>query len=441
MIVSRRQPWDPAMDMYNAISFVGILALMAFAWLLSTNRRKCNLRVICWGVGIQLALGVLVFRVPQTRGVFLRLDGVVKALIEAAKGGQQFVFGSVGVDKKDFFVLAFHALPLIIVFSAVMALLYHWRIMPVIIRGFAWFFSRVMRVSGAESLCAASNIFVGIESATAVRPYLRAMTRSEFCTILTAGMATVASSTLAIYVDRLEELFTGIAGHLISASVLSAPAAIVLSKILLPETAQPATLGKKVVVHYEREPGAFAAIISGATAGMKLVVGIVALLIAFLGIVGMVDLGIGAATGPFGAKLTLVQILGYVMRPFAIVMGVPPGDAALVGDMLGTRLVLTEIPAYEALAKSIKAGAFAHERSPVIAAYALCGFAHVASLAIFVGGISALVPGRRKDLAVVGPRALLAATLACLMTGAVAGAFYHRPETIIKLAATAAAGP
>ena len=429
------------MDMYNAISFMGILALMAFAWLLSTNRRKVNLRVICWGVGIQLLLGLLIFRVPQMRGVFLRLDKVVKALIEAAKGGQHLVFGSVGVDTKDFFVLAFHALPLIIVFSAIMALLYHWRIMPVIIRGFAWFFSRVMRVSGAESLCAASNIFVGIESATAVRPYLRAMTRSEFCTILAAGMATVASSTLAVYVGYLKELFVGIAGHLISASVLSAPAAIVLSKILLPETEQPATLGEKVVVHYEREPGAFAAIISGSMAGVKLVVGIVALLIAFLGIVGMVDLGIGAATAPFGAKLTLVQILGYVMRPFAIIIGVPWNDAAHVGNLLSMRLVATEIPAYKTLAEMITTGQFAHARSPVIAAYALCGFAHVASLAIFVGGMAALVPSRRKDLAAVGPRALLAATLACLMTGAVAGAFYHTPETIIKVATTAAAGP
>ena len=430
------------MDMYTAVSFAGIFALMAVAWLLSSNRRKLNLRVICWGVGIQLLLGLLVFRAPWSRQAFEKVDSSVRAVLDATREGQEFVFGPLAdMNRTGGFVLALQGLPLIIVFSAIMALLYYWGVMPVIIRGFSWFFTRLMKISGAESLCAASNIFVGIESATAIRPYLRAMTRSEFCTILTAGMATIASSTLGLYVLRLQQAFPNIAGHLISASILSAPAAIVMSKILIPETDQPVTLGKKVKFHYERESGPFEAIISGAMAGVKLVVGIVALLIAFIGMVELINVGLGACGKEFGLELSLTKVLGYVMWPFAVLMGVPPEDAMLVGDMLGTRLVLTEIPAYEALAKSIKVDAFAHGRSPVITAYALCGFAHVASLAIFAGGISALVPGRRKDLAAVGPRALLAATLACLMTGAVAGAFYHTPETIIQAATTAAAGP
>ena len=384
-----------------------------------------NRRVICWGVGIQLALGMFVFWTDLSRRFFLWLNDKVVAFLDAAQAGQKFLFGPLADSAKTAgFVLALQALPVIIFFAALMALLYHWRIMPLIVRGFAWVFTRLMRVSGAESLCTASNIFVGIESATTVRPYLREMTRSELCTILTAGMATVASSTLAIYVLFLGEVFPTIAGHLISASILSAPAAIVMSKILLPEDGQPVTLGRSVAPHVEREPSAIASVISGAMAGVKLVVGICALLIAFLGLIAVVDLALGAFGGLIHVELSITRILGYVFRPLAAVIGVPWNDAGLVGEMLGTRFVATEVPAYMRLAEIMKAGRFVHPRSEVVTAYALCGFAHVASLAIFVGGIAALVPERRKELAAVGPRALLAATLACLMTGAVAGTFF-----------------
>jgi len=291
-----------------------------------------------------------------------------------------------------------------------------------------------MRISGAESLCTASNIFVGIESATTVRPYLREMTRSELCTVLTAGMATIASSVLGFYWLILHETFPDIAGHLVSASILSAPAAIVMSKILCPETGEPLTLGHTVEPHVETEPGAIAAVISGALAGVKLVVGIVALLIALLGIIALVDLGLywtgrglDAGLGLFDYTLTvelsLTTLLGWVFRPLAAVIGVTWQDVGVAGELLGQRLVATEVPAYMKLAKLIGEGAL-EPRSRVVIAYALCGFAHVASLAIFVGGIAALVPERRSDLAAVGPRALLAATLACLMTGAVAGTFF-----------------
>ena len=430
------------MDVYNLVSLAGLVVLMGVGWVFSADRRRMNWRVIGFGVGIQLLLGLLVFRAPGSRAAFEWANKAVGRVLDAAKLGQNFVFGPLATEGgfvlsegvQSGFILGFQALPLVIFFAAVMALLYHWRVMPAIIRGFAWVFTRLMRVSGAESLCAASNIFVGIESATAVRPHLAKMTRSEFCTILTAGMATVASSTLVVYIGALEGIFPTIAGHLISASILSAPAAIVMSKILLPETDRPETLGASIELHYDREPGAMAAIVSGATAGVKLVVGIVALLIAFMGMVGVVNLALGAAGGAFEVELSLQILLGHVMRPFAFVTGVPWEDTALVGTMLGERLVATEIPAYFRLAGAIESGAFAHPRSAVVAAYSLCGFAHVASLAIFVGGVSALVPQRRRDLAAVGPRALLGATLACLMTGAVAGTFYHTAETVIRSA-------
>jgi len=427
------------MDAYNLISLGGIVVLMVIAWAFSTDHRRVNIRVVLVGVALQLALAALVFRAPGSRGAFLWLNDAVLALFEAAKAGQRFLFGSVADPSEVGFILAFQALPLAIFFAALMALLYHWRIMPLIIRGFSWFFSRLMRVSGAESLCAASNIFVGIESATTVRPHLSEMTRSEFCTILTAGMATVASTTLGIYVSMLSETFETIAGHLISASILSAPAAIVMSKLLVPETGQPLTLGKATAFHYEKQPGSMAAIINGAMAGVKLVVGICALLIAFLGLLAVANLILGGVGGWFGAPdLSIQMILGYVFYPLAVVVGVPPSDAVQVGRLLGERFVATEIPAYEALAGHITSGAFDHPRTAVVTAYALCGFAHVASMAIFAGGVSALVPSRSKDIAAVAPRALLAATLACLMTGAVAGVFYHTPETVLQAATQAA---
>jgi len=363
-------------------------------------------------------------------------------LLDAASAGQEFLFGPLAVPEGEEtslgFILAIQGLPLIIFFAALMGLLYYWRVMPLIIRGFAWFFSRVMRISGAESLCAASNIFVGIESATAVRPYLARMTRSEFCVILTAGMATVASSVLGVYVSFLSEAFPEIAGHLISASIMSAPAAIVMAKILAPETEEPVTLGQDIQLEYQRDSGAVEAVINGATAGVKLVVGVCALLIAFLGLVALLNLVVGYAGDQISSWLgrdwdwSIEKGLGYLFSPFAYVMGVPSDDVLKVGEMLGDRLIKTELPTYQKLSEMISSGEIRHIRSVVVASYALCGFAHVASLAIFVGGITSLVPERRRDIAQVSWRALLAATLACLMTGAVAGVFYRSGAVVLQ---------
>jgi len=415
------------MDIYNLVSFAGLFVLMALAWVLSKHRRRMNFRCIALGVGMQLGFGLIVFRAPGSRERFEWLNDVVLRVLTAAQAGQAFLFGPLADQAKTGgFVLGIQALPVIIFFSALMGLLYYLRIMPVIIRAFAWVFTKLMRISGAESLCASSNIFVGIESVTTIRPCLHRRTRSEFCTILTAGMATVASSTLAVYVGFLHNVFEGIAGHLISASILSAPAAIVMSKILYPEDGEPVTMGKLVRAEIERESGAIDAIVSGAMAGVKLVVGICALLIAFLGMIALIDLALGGIGGWLGAELSLGRILGYVFRPLAAVIGVPWADCPLAGELLGQRLIATEIPAYVQLNEAINTEQFAHPRSAVVIAYGLCGFAHVASLAIFVGGTAALVPERRKDLASVGPRALLAATLACLMTAAVAGTFFTK---------------
>jgi CNT family concentrative nucleoside transporter len=380
--------------------------------------------VVAAGTLLQLIFAALVFWAPGSRACFAWLNKAVIKLLAASQAGQQFVFGQLGSEECSVgFILAFQALPVIIFFSALMGLLYYWGIMPWIIRLFAWVFTRVMKVSGAESLCTASNIFVGIESLTAIRPYLERMTKSEYCTILTAGMATVASSTMGIYVLFLKDVFPGIAGHLISASILSAPAALVMSKIIFPELEQPETLGLHVKITGSEDAGAVDAIVNGAMAGLKLVGGVIALLIAFLGLLALADILLGWISGKCGCVLSLGGLLGLVFRPFAIMIGIPLQDASFAGNLFGLRLVATEVPAYNQLAIAMTSGQLIHQRTAIIIAYVLCGFAHIASLAIFVGGTVALAPGRRKDIVAVGFRALLAATFACLMTGAVAGVF------------------
>lgn len=423
------------METYNLVSLAGIPVLVALAWLLSTSRRTFNWRLVVWGVLLQMLLAAVVFVFPFGTKLILGVNDVVVTILNSASAGSRFLFGRLALppgttgengEQSLGFFLAFQALPAVVFFSSLMAALYHIGFMPLVIRAFARVFTSLMRISGAESLCASSNIFVGIESALTVRPYLFRMTRSELATILAAGMGTIASSTLAIYVFLLRTQFPTIAGHLVTASLLSAPAAVVMAKILVPETGSPVTMGRSVAPHAEKHGGMMEAVIAGAGAGMRLVAGIAALLLAFLGFVALANLGLGQLGKLVGASASwsVERILGIVFYPFALIIGVPAADASEIAEVIGERLVATEVKSYQTLATLIADGALRHSRSAVLAAYALCGFAHVASLAIFVGGISALVPERTKDLARLGPRALLAATLACLMTACVAGTFF-----------------
>jgi len=427
------------MDIYNLVSFVGIFVLIGVAWLLSTEKRNMNWRVIIWGVLLQLFLALFIFIFPVGSKIFLFLNDLVIKVLDSSMAGAKFVFGRLALppgqvneagEKSIGFILAFQAFPTIIFFSALISILYYFNIMQWIIKGFAYAFTKLMRLSGAESLCTASNIFVGIESTLTIKPYLNRMTLSELCTILTAGMATVASNVLAIYIFSLQEQFPTIAAHLISASLLSAPAALLMSKIIIPESEKPETLGEHVEVHYEKETNVFESIINGANSGVKLIVGIVALLIAVLGLVALLDLILGALGGKINTLIgininwSLKGLLGYLFYPFTLILGVPPSDATIIAQIIGERAVLTEVPAYQHLATIMSENLLEHPRSAVIATYALCGFAHVASMAIFVGGIAALAPGKRQILAKVGFRALIASTLACLMTATVAGTFF-----------------
>ena len=393
------------------------------------------------GTGMQLALGAFVFNSEAGRELLWGLNQGVVSLLGYSMEGVRFLFGPLAVEpgqpQSPGFILAIQYLPTIIFFMAFMALLYHVGVMPFVVRLFSKAFVRLLGTSGAESVGTASTIFVGVESAGAVRPFLDGMTRSELLTLLTACMATVASSTMAIYVGALRGAFPQIAGHLVSASVLSAPAAVVISKIILPETEVPETLGTVPKTLVERKPGLLEAIIAGAMDGVKQVAGISALLVAFLGLVALID-GILGEVGQWlhmdPQNFSLKYFLTLVSWPMTRLMGVPAADSWAVASLLGERVVLTEIPAYLHLAGYIKSGAITEARSVVIASYALCGFTHVASVAVFVGGIGALAPNRLPDLSRLGFVALWAAVLATASTGCVAGIFYAGGWTVLGAA-------
>jgi len=426
------------MGIYNLVSFGGIFAVAGLAWLCSRRKRVVNWRVVLGGIGLQLLIALFIFVVPAGRRFFLFINTIVVKVLESAVAGSSFLFGRLALppgvvneagETSLGYFLIFQALPTIIFFAALVSALYYLRVMPLLVKFFARLFSRTLRVSGAESLCVSSEIFVGVESSLVVRPYLMDMTRSELVTIMTAGMATIASSVLATYVIFLQRFLPTIAGHLVSASFLAAPAALVTSKLVFPETEQPKTMGLNVQPHYDREDNFVTALINGGNAGLRLLGGIAAMLMAFLGLLALLDLVLGWFGGHLNSWLgwhvhwSLKSFLGYLFYPVTLAIGVPPVDAMEISRIIGERTVATELVSYQHLANLMAKGTLVHARSALVASYALCGFAHVASLAIFVGGYSALVPGRVKDISRLAFRALLAATLACLMTAAVAGTF------------------
>jgi len=417
------------MESYNWVSLAGLFVLVALGWALSNNRKAVDFRLVLWALGLQLLIGAFVFLFPPGRELFWHLNNGVVTLLSVSGEGTRFLFGNLaippGQEGSLGFILAFQTLPAIIFFSALMAILYQWGVLPALIRVLAKVMTKTLRISGVEGMIAATNIFVGVEAGLTIKPHLAKATQSELTLILAAGMATVASNILALYVFTLQGVFPAIAGHLISASIISAPAAILMAKLLVPETGVPQTKGQDIKPHYEKADNLFGAIIEGSQNGVKLIVGIASLLIAVLGLVALVNLFLGLG------GLSLQQLLGYLFYPLTLLMGVPFEDASIMASIIGERLVVTEVVSYMDLAKAMETGVIHHQRSLVIGSYALCGFAHFASLAIFVGGTAALAPERTKDLSAIGLRALLAATLACLMTGAIAGIFYNQTSLLL----------
>ena len=421
-------PWQ-----YNLISLGGIAVLLIVARLCGLKRGQVKWAPVAWGLGLMAGVACLVFLLPAGRQALLWLNGVVVTLLGYSRAGILFLFGPLGIGPGQTgpngepslgFILAIQYLPTIIFFMAVSAVLYQAGILQRVVTLFARVFARLLGTSGAESLGAASTIFVGIETAGMIRPYLKDFTRSEFFCLLTALMATVASSTLGVYVGVLSGVFPNIAGHLMSASLLSAPAAIVVAKLMEPETGEPLTFGRRVDPDMGRQQGYMEAVMTGSMEGLKLVAGVTALLMSFLGLAAVAEGLVSWAAGLVGfPEITFTGLLGYAAWPLSLAMGVPPADAGQVATLLGQRVLVTEIPSYVQLAEMLKHGQFTYWRSPLVASYALCGFTHVGSVAIFTGGLAALVPERMSDLSRLGLKALWAATLATALTGCVAGVF------------------
>ncbi len=398
---------------------VGLVVILAVAWFFSTNRRAIRPQLLAWGLSLQLLFALLVLKTPL-RGAFENASRAVEALLRYAEEGSSFLFGPLGKSTGPFGVLfAFQVLPIVIFIAALFGVLYYLGVMQLIIKGMALVMRRVMGASGAESTCVAASIFMGqTEAPLTIRPFLVGLTQSELFTIMTSGMAHVSGAVMAAYV-----LFAKVEiGHLLTAVIMTAPATIMLAKMFIPETEEPETLGG-IKIEIEK-PGVniIDAAARGAGDGLQLALNIGAMLIAFVSLIALVNGGFGwlhSLLPWFPA--TMQQLFGWIFAPIAFLLGVSWQDAPHVGQLLGTRLVLNEFVAFIDLGKLPDQGIILDPRSKVIATYALCGFANISSIAIQVGGIGALVPSRKSDLARLGLRAVAAGTLANFMSACIAG--------------------
>ena len=416
------------------VSLAGLFAMVGMAWLLSQRRDRLPWRVIGWGIGLQISFGVLVMKTNAGLALFSILNDVVLALLGFTAKGTEFIFGDFATEK---FTIAINVLPTLIFFSSLMTVLYHLGLMQWLVGAFAWVMRRTMRTSGPETLAVAANTFVGqTEAPLMVAPFIGKMTMSELMAVMTGGFATVAGGVLAAYVGLLQGVFPDIAGHLIAASVMSAPAALVVAKVMWPETEEPQTAADVSVEVDRPDANVIDAAARGAYEGMKLALNVGAMLLAFIALIALGNAILGlpfqlynewmglegvAAIEP----LTLQRVLGWLFWPFAFLIGVPAAECASIGTLLGEKIVLTEFIAYLHLYESLSEGVVQlSERTLVIASYALCGFANFGSIGIQLGGIGGIAPARRHDLARLGLRAMFGGMLASLMTAAVAGMLY-----------------
>ena len=408
------------------ISLLGLVTLVALAWACSTNRRRFPWRTVLTGLGLQFLFALFILKTPLGEKIFTGAQKAFLSLLDCAAEGSKLVFGSLAntglLDEKlgagNGFIFVVTVSATIILVSALSSFLYHYGILQQVVRAVAWVMQRVMRTSGSESLAAAANIFMGqTEAPLVIKPYLPRMTRSELLALMTGGMATIAGGVLAAYVG-----FKIDAGHLLTASVMSAPAALMISKIMLPETEVSETAaGANAKVPRETTNG-LEALCRGASDGMMLAMNVMAMLIAFVAVVALANLLFGWVQGWFftGKPLRLETIFGWINAPFAWLIGVPAQDCGTVGQILGKRIVLNEFIGYLDLGDQIKAGTL-QPRSVTLTTYALCGFANFSSIAIQIGGIGSLAPERRADLARLGLRAMLGGLIACYLTATIVG--------------------
>ena len=408
---------------------LGILAVLLAAWLGSTDRRRIRWRTVAWGLGLQVTFAFLVLRFDYGQRAMTWAGGVVNNMLSATFAGTQILFGQLGLPNGGAFgkliaptsgsIFAFQVLPTIIFISAFFAVLYHIGLMQIIIRAMAWIMLKTMRISGAESMNVAASIFMGqTEAPLTIRPFLSKATRSELMVIMTSGMAHVSGGIMAMYISQGVE-----ARHLLSAVIMTSPGTILVAKMLVPETGIPATEGKVVIPKDElhKDENLIGAIARGTIDGGKLAMNVGIMLISFLALVALLDsILLWVHGGVPWVPGSLGQILGFLFAPVAWLIGVPWKDCLAIGNLLGTRMALNEVIAYIALGAQ---KANLDPRSFTIATFALCGFANLGSIGMQIGGIGALVPERRNDLAKLGVRAMLAGTMANLISASIAGMF------------------
>jgi CNT family concentrative nucleoside transporter len=413
--------------MQNLQSAFGVIALLGFAWLISEDRRAVTWKRALIGLAVTFALAALFLKVPPVTAAFGAANHMVDAIAAASRAGTSFVFGYIGGGPLPFelkfpgheFVLAFNALPIVLLMSVLTTLLFYWGILPPVVRGFAWALKRTLGVTGAVGLSTAANIFVGhVEAPLFIRPYLAKLSRGELFVVMTGGMAGIAGTVLVLYSQFLRDSVPDAAGHLIIASVLAAPAAVLIGQIMIPDTRD--TQADALVVSEAVADSTMDAIAKGATQGMALLLNMIAMLIVFVALVHLVNAILGLLPALGGEPITLQRVLGLVMAPVCWLIGIPWAQAPTAGALMGIKTVLNELIAYLEMSK-LPADAL-DPRSRLIMVYAMCGFANFGSVGIMIGGLTTLAPERRADILSLGMKSIVSGTLATLLMGAIVGA-------------------
>ena len=429
---------------YRGVAFTGFFIISFIAWV-TGNKDRLNKKTIAGSIFLAWSIGGMTFWLPWTRKALEWINTTLMSVLQASQKGSVFLFGPLAIGPGEFlsdgtqsigFVLALQVLPSVIFFSAIISLLYYLNIIQTCVNGFAKFFHKSMALSGAESFSAAASIFFGIESSLTIRNYLDRMSQSELLTLITCMMATVASTVMAVYVVALREIFPQIAGHLISASIISIPCAVLISKLSIPEKESPITPGpvsndikeeafsnNSIGINTQKPTNVIVVLMEGGALGVKLAISIATLLIIVLGLQEVVDLILKLMPKIYEQPISINRIFGWLVWPFTLLIGLKPEEWEMGSQILGSRFVETEVSAYFQLAsvQSVQTQAFSL-RSFTALTYSLCGFVHFASLGIFVGGLTAIVPSRAKEISILGIRGLWTAFLATLLTGCIAGA-------------------
>ena len=406
-------------------SALGLITLLALTWAISENRRAVPWRIVISGVLLMVVMAVLLLKVPLFKQFFFSLNDALTALEKATQAGTSFVFGYLAGGTQPFaeqpqtssFVLAFRALPLILVVSALSSLLFYWRVLPLVVRAMSAFLEKTMGVGGAVGLSTAVNVFVGmVEAPLVIRPYLQQMSRGELFIVMTGGMAGIAGTMMVLYASILGPVVPEAMGHILSASLITAPAAIVIAALMVPPMGTP-TAGTLDAT--QEAKSSMDAIARGTIDGLALLLNIVAMLIVLIALVTLANLALGLLPEISGKAVTLQRILGTLMAPLVWLMGIPWEEASHAGSLMGSKTILNEFIAYREMAQ-LPAGTLS-ERSRVIMIYALCGFANFGSLGIMIGGLATMVPSRRDDIVSLGLRSIISGTLATMAAGAVVG--------------------